>query len=68
MAGVSTGVSKFDSVVRGQHVFKSVWTLLTNKTHKLIMLEDNKRGKYAANDRLYQCPKGRYTYQERYQE
>ena len=52
MAGASTGVYEFDSVVRGQHIYKSVWMPLTDKTSKFIMLEDNKRGEYAINDRL----------------
>ena len=56
MAGASTSVYEFDSVVRGQHVYKSVWTSLTDwysKTHKCIPLwEHNERGKYAINDRL----------------
>ena len=26
MAGASTSVYKFDSLVRGQHVYKNVWT------------------------------------------
>ena len=43
MAGVSITVYEFDSVVRGQHVYKSVWTSLTDwcsktpsKTRKCI--------------------------------
>ena len=53
MAGTSTSVYEFDSVVRGQHIYKSVWTLLTDwysKTHKCIPVrEDNERIKYAIN-------------------
>ena len=56
MAGGSTSVYEFDSVVRGQHVYKSVWTSLTDwrsKTCKCILvLEDDKRDKYTINDRL----------------
>ena len=56
MAGASTSVYKFDSVVRGQHVYKSVWTSLTDwcsKTRKCIPVrEDDERDKYAINDRL----------------
>ena len=56
MAGASTSVYEFDSVVRGQHFFKSVWTSLTDwcsKTHKCISVrEDDQRGKYAINDQL----------------
>ena len=56
MAGASTSVYKFDSVVRGQHVYKTVWTSLTDwcsKTRKCIPVwEDDKRDKYAIKDRL----------------
>ena len=56
MAGASTSVDEFDSVVRGQHVYKSVWTSLTDwcsKTCKCIPVrKDNKRDKYTINDRL----------------
>ena len=55
MAGASTNVYEFDNVVRGQHVYKSVWTSLTDwcsKTRKCIMvLEDDERDKYTINDR-----------------
>ena len=54
--GPSTSVYKFDSTVRGQHVYKSVWTSLTDwciKTHKCILVwEDDEDDKYAINDRL----------------
>ena len=36
MAGASTSVYDFDSVVRGQHIYKSAWTSLTDKTRKCI--------------------------------
>ena len=56
MAGASTSVYEFDSVVIGQLVFKRVQTSLTDwyiKTHKCIPVrEDNERDKYAINDRL----------------
>ena len=56
MAGASTSVYKFDTVVRGQHVYKSVWTSLTNwcsKTRKCILVwEDDERNKYTINDWL----------------
>ena len=56
MAGASTSVYKFDSVVRGEYVYKSVCTSLTDwcsKTCKCIPVqEDNKHDKYAINDRL----------------
>ena len=29
MAGASTSVYEYDSLVRGQHIYKSVWTSLT---------------------------------------
>ena len=47
MAGASTSVYEFDSVIRGQHVYKSVWTSLTDwcsKTRKRI--PDDQRDKY----------------------
>ena len=56
MAGASTNVYEFDSLVRSQHVYKSVWTSLTDwcsKTRKCIpALEDDKRDKYAINNQL----------------
>ena len=45
MAGASSSVYKFDNVIRGQHVYKSAWTPLTDKTHKYILQEDNKHDK-----------------------
>ena len=47
MAGASTSVYKFDSMVRGHHIYVSAWTPLTDKTCKSILREDNKRDKYA---------------------
>ena len=56
MTDASTSVYKFDSMVRGQHVYKSVWTSLTgwcSKTRKCIPVwEDEERDKYTINDRL----------------
>ena len=56
MAGASTSVYEFDSMVRSQHIYKSVWTSLTDwcsKTRKCIPVrEDDKCDKYAINDRL----------------
>ena len=50
MAGASTSVDEFDSVVRGQHIYKSVWTSLTgwcSKTRKCILVwEDDEHDKY----------------------
>ena len=68
MAGASISIYEFDSVVRGQHVNKSAWTPLTDKTCKCILWEDYKRDKYAVNNRLSQYPKGGWTHQERYRE
>ena len=50
MAGTSTSVYKFDNVVRGQHIYKSAWTPLTDKTRKCILREDNERDKYTVNN------------------
>ena len=66
MADASTSVYEFDNVVRGQHVYKSVWTSLTDKTRKCILQEDNECDKYAVNNRLYQHPKGGCTHRVRY--
>ena len=56
MAGVSTSVYEFNSMVRRQDVYKSVWTLLTDwcsKTRKWIPVrKDDERDKYAINDQL----------------
>ena len=56
MAGASTSVYEFDSVVRGQDIYKSVWTSLTDwcsKTRKWIPVwKDDERDKYTINDRL----------------
>ena len=51
MAGASTSVYEFDNVGRGQHIYKSAWTPLTDKTaRKCILREDNKRDKYNVNN------------------
>ena len=54
MAGASTGVYEFDNVVRGWHVYRSVWTSLTDwcsKIRKCILVwEDDERDKYALID------------------
>ena len=56
MAGASTSVYKFGSMVRGQHVYKSVWISLTDwcsKTRKCIPVrEDDESDEYAINDWL----------------
>ena len=46
MAGASTSVYEFDNVVRSQHVYKSAWTTLTDKTRKCILQENNECDKY----------------------
>ena len=62
MADASISVYEFDTMVRGQHVYKSVWTPLTDKVHKYIMWEDgNKHDEYtvihsAAPSRVYFGP------------
>ena len=57
-------------MVRGQHIYKSAWTSLTDKMRKCIPAAGRQyeRDKYAVNNRLYQHPKGGCTHQERYQE
>ena len=60
MAGASTSVYEFHSVVTGQNIYKSVRTSLIDwcsKTRKCILVEilvreDDKCDKYAINDRL----------------
>ena len=66
MAVASTSVYEFDSGVRGQHVYKSAWTPLTDITRKCILREDTERDKYTVNDQLSQHPKRGCTHQERY--
>ena len=53
MAGVCISVYEFDCVVRGQHIYKSVWTSLTDwcKTREWILVREyDERDKYAIND------------------
>ena len=50
MAGAGTSICKFDNVVRGQRVYKSAWTPLTDKTRKCILREDNEHDKYTVNN------------------
>ena len=68
MAGANTSVYEFDSVVRGQHIYNSTWTPLTDKIRKCILPKYNERDKYAINDQLLQHLKGGCTPQERYRE
>ena len=53
MAGASTSVYTFSSVVSAQYEYKSAWTSLTDKTYKCIMWEGNKCNKYIVNDQLF---------------
>ena len=46
----STGVHEFNSMVIGQHVYKCVWTPLTNKSISVSMQEENKCDEYTVND------------------
>ena len=44
MAGASTSVYEFDSVVRGKHVYTSVWTSLTDwcsETRKCTSVQED---------------------------
>ena len=56
MAGASTSVYEFDSVVKGQRIYKSVWTSLTDWCSKIcksiLVREDDDCDKYAINDQL----------------
>ena len=37
-------------MVIGQHVYKGIWTPLTDESISMSMQEDNERHKYAVND------------------
>ena len=50
MTDASTSVYEFDNIVRGQHIYKSAWTPLTDKTRKCIMLEEPEYDKYTVNN------------------
>ena len=54
LAGAGTSVYECDSMFRGQHVYKSVWTSLIDwcsKTRKYILVwEDDEHNKYTVND------------------
>ena len=50
MAGAIVGVYEFDSVVRGQNIYKSMH--MADKTHKCIFWEDNKLDECTVNDQL----------------
>ena len=58
MAGASTSVYEFENMVRGQHVYNSAWSPLTDNMRKYILWEDNECDKYTENNKLYQYPKG----------
>ena len=53
MAGASTSVYTFSSVVSGKYEYKSVWISLTDKTCTCNMWEENKCNKYIVNDQLF---------------
>ena len=36
MVGNSTGVYEFDSITRGHHIYKTVWTPLINETLQVM--------------------------------
>ena len=47
MAGANTGVDEFDSMVRGLHVYKTVWAPLIDEMLQCIFRKDtNKYDKY----------------------
>ena len=53
MEAANIGVNKFDSVVRDQHICKSVMTPLTDKMYKCVMQEDgNRQDEYTVNNQL----------------
>ena len=56
MEGASTSVYEFENMIRGQHVYKSVWISLTDwcsKTRKWMPVrEDDEHDKNAINDQL----------------
>ena len=66
--GRKAGASKFDSVIRGQHVYKSAWTSFTDKMSKCTLWEENEHNKYVVNDWPWQHLNGECTHQERHWE
>ena len=46
----STSVYEFNSMVIGEHVYKHVWTPLTDKNINTSMWEDNEHDEYTVND------------------
>ena len=53
MAGASTSIYEFDSVVKGQYVYKKAQTQLTDKMHKCTLWDwENEFDKYTVNDWL----------------
>ena len=47
MAGTSTGVYEFNSVVRGHHVYKIVWTPTIDETLQVIREDASDHDEYA---------------------
>ena len=56
IASASTSVYEFDSMVRGKHIHKCVWTPLNDKIRNCDIQEDNKCNKSIVIDQLYQRP------------
>ena len=52
VAGASSSVYAFDSVISGHYKYKSTWTSLTDKMCKCNMWEGNEGDKYIVNDQL----------------
>ena len=46
MAGASTSVFEFDSVVRGHHVYKTVWTPTIDETLQVMQEDMNGHDEY----------------------
>ena len=55
MAGPSAGVYKMHSVIRGHHIYKTVWTSLIDETVQVhgAGIDINKHDEYAVDNRLY---------------
>ena len=41
MAGTNTGVYEFDSMVRGLHIYNTVWTLVIAKMLRIMQKNTN---------------------------
>ena len=51
IADASISVDEFDSMIRGQHIYKSAWAPLTDETLKCIW-KVNRHAKCAVDDQL----------------